>query len=80
MQEPKANKQTNKQTHTHTHTCAYIYIYIYIYIYMALFSERHIKPHERFSVPSYYLYCLDNFPGGKGGTAVAVKKVTCVTL
>jgi hypothetical protein len=32
------------------------------------------KTHERFSVPSYYLYCMHHFPGGKGGIAIAVKK------
>ena len=43
---------------------------------MALFSETHVKPHKRFSVPSYYLYFMDYFPGGKGGTIVAVKNLT----
>ena len=40
---------------------------------MALFSETHTKPLKKFSVPSYYLYCMDYFPGGKGGSIVAVK-------
>jgi hypothetical protein len=41
---------------------------------VALFSETHLKPHERFSIPNYHFYRNDSLPGRKGGTAVAVKK------
>jgi hypothetical protein len=41
---------------------------------VALFSETHLKPHERFCIPNYQVYRTDRFPGIKGGTAVAVKK------
>jgi hypothetical protein len=41
---------------------------------VALFSETHLKPHERFCLPNYHLYRSDRFPGRKGGTAVAVRK------
>jgi hypothetical protein len=41
---------------------------------VALFSEMHLKPHERFFVPNYHFYRTDCFPGRKGGTAVAVRK------
>jgi hypothetical protein len=41
---------------------------------VALLSETHLKPHQRFFVPFYYSYGTDCFPGRKGGTAVAVRK------
>jgi hypothetical protein len=43
-------------------------------IYVALLSETHLKPHERFYIPNYQVYLTDRFQGIKGGTAVAVKK------
>jgi hypothetical protein len=36
-------------------------------------SQRHI--HERFFIPNDHIYRIDRFPGRKGGTAVAVRKV-----
>jgi hypothetical protein len=41
---------------------------------VALLSETHLKPHERFHIPNYHFYRTDCFPGRKGGTAVAVRK------
>jgi hypothetical protein len=41
---------------------------------VALLSERHLKPHERFYIPNYQVYRTDCFLGIKGGTAIAVKK------
>jgi hypothetical protein len=41
---------------------------------VALFSETHLKPHERYSIQNYHFYRNDRQPGRKGGTAVAVKK------
>jgi hypothetical protein len=41
---------------------------------VALFSDTHLKPHERFYIPNYQVYRTDCFPGIKGGTAVAIKK------
>jgi hypothetical protein len=41
---------------------------------VALFSETHLKPHERFSIQNYHFYRNDRQSGRKGGTAVAVKK------
>jgi hypothetical protein len=41
-------------------------------INVALLSETHLKPHERFFTPNYYFYRTRRFPGRKGGTAVAV--------
>jgi hypothetical protein len=41
---------------------------------MALFSETHLKPHERFFIPNYRVYRTDRYLGKKGGTAVAVRK------
>jgi exonuclease III len=41
---------------------------------VALLSETHLKPHERFSIRNYHIYRNDRHPGAKGGTAVAVKK------
>jgi hypothetical protein len=46
----------------------------YIYIDVALFSETHLKPHERFFTPNYQFYQTDLYPGRKGGTAVEVRK------
>jgi hypothetical protein len=44
-----------------------------LHIDVALFSETHLKPHERFSIQNYHFYRNDRKPGRKGGTAVAVK-------
>jgi len=41
---------------------------------MALLSETHLKPHERFCIPNYHVYRTDRYPGRKGGTAVAIRK------
>jgi hypothetical protein len=41
---------------------------------VALLSERHLKPHERFFMPIYNFYQTDLFLGRKGGTAIAVRK------
>jgi hypothetical protein len=41
---------------------------------VALFSETHLKPHQRFHLHNYHIYRNDRHPGIKGGTAVAVKK------
>jgi exonuclease III len=34
---------------------------------VALFSETHLKPHERFYIPNYHLYRTDRHPERKGG-------------
>jgi hypothetical protein len=41
---------------------------------VALLSETHIKPHERFFITNYHIYRNDCHPGAKVGTAVAVRK------
>jgi hypothetical protein len=41
---------------------------------VALFSETHLKPHERFSIQNYHFYRNVRQSGRKGGIAVAVKK------
>jgi hypothetical protein len=41
---------------------------------VALFSETHLKTHERFFIPNDHFYRTDCHPGRKGGTAVAVRK------
>jgi hypothetical protein len=41
---------------------------------VALFSETHLKPHERFHIPNYKFYRIDRHPGIKGGTAISVRK------
>jgi exonuclease III len=43
------------------------------HIDVALLSETHPKPHERFFIPKYHFYCTNRFPGRKGGTAIAVR-------
>jgi hypothetical protein len=45
-----------------------------LYIDVTLFSETHTKPHERFFIPNYHFYRINNYQGRKGGTAVAVRK------
>jgi hypothetical protein len=45
-----------------------------LHIDVALFSETHLKPHERYFIPNYHFYRTDRFPGRQGGTAVAVRK------
>jgi hypothetical protein len=41
---------------------------------VALFSETYLKPHERFFITNYHVYRMDRYSGGKGGTAIAVRK------
>jgi hypothetical protein len=41
---------------------------------VALFSETHPKPHERYFIPNYHFYRTDRYPGNKGGTAAVVSK------
>jgi hypothetical protein len=41
---------------------------------MRLYFQRHLKPHERFSVTNDYLFRIGRHPEGKGGTAIAVRK------
>jgi exonuclease III len=41
---------------------------------VALFSETHLKPHERFFIKNYHVYRMDRYPGRKGGTAIVVTK------
>jgi hypothetical protein len=43
------------------------------HIDVALFSETHLKPHERFFIPNFHFYRTDRYPGRKGETAVAVR-------
>jgi hypothetical protein len=45
-----------------------------IYINVALPSETHLKPHERFFTPNYQFYRTRRFPGRKGRTSVAMRK------
>jgi exonuclease III len=50
---------------------------------VALFTETHLKPHERFFIPnypSYHFYRTDRYPGRKGGTGLAVKKAPPTTI
>jgi hypothetical protein len=41
---------------------------------VALSSETHLKPHERFFIPNYHFYWTDHFLRRKGETAVAARK------
>jgi hypothetical protein len=41
---------------------------------VALLSETHLKPHERFFIPNYHFCRTDRFLEKKGGTSVAVRK------
>jgi hypothetical protein len=45
-----------------------------LHIDVPLFSETHLKSHERFYIPNYHFYRIDPHPERKGGTAVAVMK------
>jgi exonuclease III len=47
---------------------------------VALFSETHLKPHERFYILNYQVYRTDRFAGIKGGTAVELKKASPIAL
>jgi len=47
---------------------------------VALLSETHPKPHERFSVRNCHVYRNDRHPDAKGGTAVAVKKESHIAM
>jgi hypothetical protein len=39
-----------------------------------VFTETHLKPHERFCIQNYFFYQTDHYQGRKGGTAVAIRK------
>jgi hypothetical protein len=41
---------------------------------VALISETHLKPHDRFHIQNCHFYRIDREPERKGGTTVAVKK------
>jgi exonuclease III len=45
-----------------------------LHVDVALFSETHLKPHERSYIPKYYPYRIDRHPERKGGTAITVRK------
>ncbi|PNF29728.1 hypothetical protein B7P43_G12159 [Cryptotermes secundus] len=45
-----------------------------LHVDVALFSETHLKSHERFFIPNYHFYRIDRHSGRKGGSAVAVRK------
>jgi exonuclease III len=45
-----------------------------LHVDLALFSETHLKQHERFFIPNYHFYRTDRYPGRKGETALAVRK------
>jgi hypothetical protein len=47
---------------------------------MALFSETHLKPHERFVIPNCHVYRIDRYPGIKGGTALTVRNGIPTTM
>jgi len=42
---------------------------------VALLSETHLKPHERYCIRNFHVYRTDGHPDVKGGIAVAVIKV-----
>jgi hypothetical protein len=45
-----------------------------LHVDVALFSETHLKPHERFFFSNYHFYQTDHHPGRKVRTAVAVRR------
>jgi hypothetical protein len=45
-----------------------------LYIDVALFSETHLKLHERFFISNYHVYRTDRHPGRKGGTDVGIRR------
>jgi hypothetical protein len=45
-----------------------------LHIDVALFSETHLKPHERFFISHYHFCLTDRYPGRKGRTTVGVIK------
>jgi hypothetical protein len=47
---------------------------------VALLSQTHIKPQERYFTRNYRVYQTDCQPGFKGGTAIAVKKVSHILM
>jgi hypothetical protein len=47
-----------------------------LHVDVALFSETHLKPHERFFTQNFHFIQTDRHPGRKGGTAVALMKAS----
>jgi hypothetical protein len=41
---------------------------------VAVLSETHLRPNEKFIIPNYHFYWTDCFLGRKGRTAVAISK------
>jgi hypothetical protein len=41
---------------------------------VALLSDTHLKPHERFFIPNYHIYQTNRFLGRKRRIAAAVRK------
>jgi hypothetical protein len=37
-----------------------------LHVDVALFSETHLKPHERFIIPNFHFYRTDRYQGRKG--------------
>jgi hypothetical protein len=51
-----------------------------LHVDVTLFSETYLKPHEKFLILNYHFHATDRHPGRKGGTAVAVRKASPITL
>jgi hypothetical protein len=45
-----------------------------LHVDVALFSETHLKPHERYFISNYHFHRTDRHAGRKGGTAFAVRR------
>jgi hypothetical protein len=45
-----------------------------LHVDVALLSETHLKPHDRFFISNYHFHRTDRHPGRKGGTAIAVRR------
>jgi hypothetical protein len=41
---------------------------------VTLFSETHLKPHEKPLIANFHFYRNNSYPGRKGGSTIAVKK------
>jgi hypothetical protein len=48
--------------------------------YMALFSETHLKPHERFFIPNYYFYRTDRYQGKKAELPLQLEEAFPTTM
>jgi hypothetical protein len=50
-----------------------------LHIHVALFSQTHLKPHERYLIPNFHFYRTERFPGEKEEVPLLLEKAVPTT-